>query len=184
MKKENKSQTLLKYEKYKRGKYYLYGGTFLCPVIPTVIVTGINWDEWFNKSGSSLPLGFATMLLTVILAIIGILKSGTIFKKTDIALYFLSGLFLCVGITNLFLSSLFSQVGYLWLYTGAGLFGSACCILAEKKLVEPKIEEYKKLVEDNGLDLKSREKAERKKLAEEEARKLAEEEASKQQPTE
>lgn len=168
--KKPKLKTVETYKKLVFGKYALYAGTFAFPLVPATIITIVNWDEWFAKSSTSLPFGFASMLVTVILAIIGILNSGTILKKAEIALYILAGLFICVGITNLFLASLLVQVAYVWLAVGAGLVGSGTCAVVEKKVFEPNIKLYKKLIKDNNLDYKSK----REKAREEQARKDAE----------
>lgn len=176
MGKKPKSKTVSTYQKWVAGKYGLYAGTFACPTIPATIVTLINWEEWFGKSNISLPFGFACLLVTVIVAVLGVLKSDTVFKKADIALYYLSGMFMCIGLTCLFLASLFSQMGYLWLYTASGLLGSGVCITVEKKVFEPRIAEYKGLIDEFTLDNKAR----RKKARMERARAEAEAEASRQ----
>lgn len=176
MTKKPKYKTVQMYHRWNAGKWALLSGTFACPILPATIVTLINWEEWFNKSSISLPFGFATLLLTVVLAILGVLKSDVVFKKADIALFCLSGFFMCIGLTCLFLASLFSQMGYMWLYVGSGLLGSGTCVVVEKKVFEPNIELYKKLIAENCLDAKSKRKAKK----EEQARKDAEEDAKRQ----
>lgn len=174
MEKKPKSTTLTTYKKYKALKYGLFAGTFICPVIPATVLTAINWQEWFNKTSVSLPFGFACLLVTVITAIVGVLKSDTVFKKADIALFYLAGIFVLIGLTCMFLASLFSQMGYLWLYTSSGLLGGGVCATVEKKVVEPLIGEYAELISEFALDKKSKRKQERM----EKARKEAEAEAN------
>lgn len=173
MNKKPKMKTVQMYKRWNVGKWALLSGTFAFPLVPATIITIVNWEEWFNKSSISLPYGFATLILTVILAIIGILNSETVFKKVDIALFCLAGFFMCIGLTCLFLASLFSQLGFMWLYVGAGLLGSGVSVVVEKKVFEPNIEFYKKLIDENCLD----EKSKRRKAKEEQARKDAEEDA-------
>ena len=120
MEKKKKGKTLTTYHKYKALKVGLDVSTFVLPIVPATVVTAVNWEEWFSKSSASLPFGFACLLLTVIAAIIGVLKSDVVFKKADIALYFIAGLFALIGLTSMFLASLFNESGYLWLYTASG----------------------------------------------------------------
>ena len=173
--KKPKSKTVSTYKKLKAGKIALNVGTFLAPIVPATVVTIINWEEWFQKSSSSLPFGFASILITVVIAILGVLKSDTVFKKADIALYFLACLFACIGITCMFLASLFEQMGLMWVYTSAGLLGSGVCVTVNKKVIEPQIDFYKGLIADNCLDNKSKRKQERIERAQQEARREAEE---------
>lgn len=170
MAKKQKSKTVSTYKKYKAAKYALFGGVVACPTVPATIVTLINWEEWFNKSSISLPFGFSMLLVTVIVAIVGVLNSDTVFKKADVALYYLAGIFMCIGLTCMFLASLFSQMGYLWLYTASGLLGSGVCSTAEKKVIQPKIDFYRKLIDENGLDRRSRRMQESIQIAKEEAK--------------
>ncbi len=154
--KKEKSKTLSAYNGLRVGRVALLAGSFACPVGTASIVTLINWEEWFANSGKSLPLGFACLLATVVLAILGVLKSDVVFKKADIALYCLAGFFMLIGLTCMFLASLFTQMGYMWLYTGSSLLASGACITVEKKVIEPELAFYKGLVEENALDNKTK----------------------------
>ena len=162
---------------YKRWKYGLYAATIGAPLIPATIHTSIMWNDWFNTTGISLPFGFVSLLMTVVASAIAILKSDTIIKKGTVALLLLGVLFVFIGITNLFLASLFQMLGFLWMEAGAGLIGSFTTYTIEDKVIEPKLEFYNQLVNDNGLDKKSAAKIAAKAKAEEEARAKAEAEA-------
>ncbi len=162
--------------RWRAGKWALNAGVIASPLVPSAVVLGINWDEWFNKAGISLPFGFACLILTVVSAIVVILNSNTILKKIDIALYIMGGVFLLIGITDLFLASLFTTMGKMWIIAGCGLLGSGTCNIVNKKVIEPNLQFYNKLIEDNCLDAKSK----RKKKKEEQARKDAEEDAKRQ----
>lgn len=158
MAEKKKSKTVSSYRKWKTAKVCLFAGAITCPIVPASIVTMINWEEWFQKSSHSLPFGFAFLLLTVVFAVVGIINSGTIFKKADVALFFLGGLFMCIGITSLFLAKLFEQMGFMWLYTGGGIIGSGLCVVSENKFVEPNIELYSGLVDEFILSKKAKRK--------------------------
>jgi len=181
MAKKQKSKTLSTYKKLKATDVGLKVGTFVLPIVPAVVLTGVKWDEWWGKANVSLPFGFACLLLTVVSAVLGIMKSDTIIKKKDIGLFYLTITFCLIGITCLFLASLFSQIGYMFLYTAAGLLASATGNIVDEKVIKPKRDFYKKLVEDNALDPKSRKKLEKQRRAEEEA-KQAEELAKSEKP--
>lgn len=173
------SKTVTSYKKYNAAKYALTAGAFVCPLVPASVVTAINWEEWFAKSSSSLPFGFACLLLTVITAIIGVLKSDVVLKKVDIALYFFGGVLILIGLTCIFLASLFTEMGWLWIYTASGVLGSGVCVTVNNKVIKPIIDDYKGLIDEFALDKKSQRKAQRL----ERARREAEAEA-KQQATE
>lgn len=162
-------------KKCKIAKYSLFGGMFVCPLIPTSISLGLHAEEWFGKAGASLPLGLVTLILAVTSAIVGILNSGTIFKKGTITLYILAFGFMIVGIVNLFLASLFQSCGYLWLEIGASLLGTAGCYTVEQKVVEPKIERYQELIKKYHLDKKGQKELEDEERAKKEADRLAKE---------
>lgn len=170
--------TLQQRNHYKHQKVGLYALTFASPFLVASVHTSICWNDWFNASGGiSLPFGLVSLFLTVVASVIAILKSDTIVKKGTIALLLLGVLFIFIGITNLFLASLFQNMGFLWMEAGGGLIGSFVSYTAESKLVEPKYQMYKKLVEDNGLDKKSLKKQKAKEKAEREARERAQKEA-------
>lgn len=177
MAKKFKSKTLSTYKKLKHGNRALKVGVIATPLLPASIITGINWNEWFAQSGFSLPLGLGSLLVTTLLAILCLVKSDTVIKKKDTALIFLACLFLCLGVTNLFLASLFTQLGYMFIYTACGLAGSFGEYEVSKRIMDPKIEEYKKLVEENCLDTKSQKRKERKEQALRDREELAKQEA-------
>ena len=78
-----------------------------------------------------------------------------------------------IGITNLFLATLFATLGKMWIFVGTGLLGSGVFYTVEQKVVEPNLKFYNKLIEENCLDVKSK----RQKAKEEQAKKDAEEDA-------
>ena len=172
MVKKPKIKTIQMYKKWRNGKYALYAGAVASPLVPATIVTLINWEEWFDTASYSLPYGFASLILTVVIAIVGILNSETIFKKADVALFCLAGLFMCVGLTCLFLASLLSQMGFMWLYVGAGLLASGACVEVENRVFEPKIALYKEVIKENNLTKRTQADVDIKKQAKEDAKKV------------
>ena len=174
MAKKQKSKTLSTYRKFKATDIGLKVGVFVAPIIPAVVVTGVNWEKWWGEANVSLPFGFACLLLTIASTVLGIMKSDTIIKKKDIGLFYLTFVFILIGVTCIFLASLFSQIGYMFLYTAAGLGTSAVEFVVDERIIQPRRDFYKKLVEDNALDPKSRRKLEKQRRAEEEAKQAEE----------
>lgn len=168
-----KSKTLQTFKRWKALKVGLYAGMFSAPILPATITTIINWDEWFAQAGVNLPFGFASLLVTTILGIVGIWKKDEIVSKAVSAIYYVALVFACLGATNLLLSSLFSTVGQMFLLTAGGLVASGTCDQVNRNLVTKRIEEYAELVEKNELDPRVKKKNERK----ERAKLQAEEEA-------
>ena len=162
MAKKELPKTVIAYRKWNAAKWGLYAGMFAAPVIPASIMTAINWNEWFAQSGVSLPLGFASLLVSTVLSIIGIWKKDDITNKAVSAVYYLALIFVCFGATFLFLANIFSQVGYMFLLTAGGLAVGGTSDQVNKSLVKPRVEEYKKLIEENALDERAKKKAERK----------------------
>ena len=175
--KKIKSKTVSTYKKWNAAKWGLFAGQFAAPVVPAAVMTAVNWEEWFAKSGHSLPLGFASLLVTVILAVVGLWKKNEIVEKSVSIVFYLSLLFFMIGVTCCFLASLFSQVGYMFMATGGGLLASGICDQVNKSIVNERVNEYRKLIDDNNLDYKAKHRQERidraRREAEEEARKRA-----------
>ena len=175
--KKVKSKTISTYKKWNAARWGLFAGQFAAPLMPAAIMTAVNWEEWFAKSGTSLPLGFASLLVTVILAVLGLWKKNEIIEKTVSIVFYLALLFFMIGVTACFLASLFSNVGYMFMATGGGLLASGICDQVNKSAVNEKVKEYRQLIDDNNLDDKAKRRQERKdrarREAEEEARKRA-----------
>jgi len=169
MAKKKKTQTLIEYQKWNRAKWGLWAGMFSAPLIPATIMTAVNWDEWFAKSGISLPMGFALLLVSTLLSVLGMWKRDELINKKVSFVFYLCGLFLTFGASFLFLANLMAQVVYMFLATAGGLAISGTADQFNKSLVIPNVEDYKKLVEENGLDERSKKKQQRKEQAKKDA---------------
>lgn len=168
--KKQKSITKSSYKKWKAIKYTLYGGTYVCPLIPAVVITGLNWSDWFAGDNSwSIGLGFGSLLLSVIVTIVGITKRDKILSDKVSPLYSFAVILACWAIVLLFLASITSQLGYMMLYTCLGLAGGATCDQARKLKVDKEVDFYKQLVIDNDLDEKLRKQKEKREKARQEA---------------
>ena len=164
-----KSKTLSTYRAWQGAKVALYAGMWALPVAPATVMTAINWDDWFAEAGSSLPFGFISLIVTTLLGIVGIWKKDELVNKKVSAIFYVALIFACLGATNLFLASLFSTVGYMFLMTAGGLVASATCDQVSKTLVDSRIKEYRELIETNALDSRTKKRNERKERARAEA---------------
>ena len=165
MAKKAKSPTLVRYKRWKLASFGLKAGAYAAPLLPATIMTIVNWDEWFAQAGVSLPLGFVSLLISTLLSIIGMWKKDDLLNKKVSAVFYLAILFCCFGATFLFLAKLFSQVGFMFLATAGGLAVGGTADQLNKSLVNVRVEEYAKLIEDNVLDDKAKKKAQRKEQA-------------------
>lgn len=168
-KKKAKSKTLSTYRKLQGADISMSIGKYALATVPAVVMTAVNWDEWFTNAGASLPAGFSMLIVSTVLAIIGISKRDDIVKKNVSGLFYVGLVFLCFAISFKFLSNICNQMGDLFLLTSLGIFGGAVDDQVNKTVVKPAKEEYKKLVEDNLLDPRSKKRDERRKRAKAEA---------------
>lgn len=173
------SKTTLQTSKtLKRTHYAVYFGKFLVPVIPALIVTGVNWDEWFNKQGVSLPFGIATMLIAILIAIYSYSKSENQANGNKISPFFFIGAILSIfACSFLLLANILSQMGLMFIYVIAGIFGAGALDQVDKSIITSRMKEYNELVDKYDLD----ERKLKKKQAKEERRKKAELEAQRKQ---
>lgn len=175
MKKRIQTKTQKKYQALKTTKWCLYAGTYVVPLIPSAVLVGINWDNWFNQDKWSIGIGFGMLLITILTTILGIAKKDKFLNAKVSSLYYLAGLMALWGITLLFLASIANQFGSMLLYTACGLVGGSTCDQINKSYVSKKIDFYKSVLKDSGLykeDIK-------KQLAYEKALKEAKEEKEK-----
>lgn len=170
MAKKVKSKTKTKFRKWKAAKYSLYAGTYLLPLTPAVVITGVNWNEWFNKENSwSIGMGFGMLLLTVLITIIGVAKRDKILNEKVSSLYYLAAVLACWAVVLMFLASIANQFGYMLLYTCFGLLGGATCDQVRKSKVDGEVLFYKELLIENGLDANERKRAEKREKAKQDA---------------
>lgn len=175
MAKEKKPMTTLhKRNALRLGARSLKTLSYGAPVIPVSIMVGINWDEWFVKSGQgwSVSMGFIMLILSTLLTYLSIAKKKKLIEKFS-AFWNVALIVICWAISFLFLSSILRELGMMLLYIGFSLVGAAISDEVETRVIEPKLSFYQGLVSEYGLDKKE----ERRKAKLEAKRKQAEEEA-------
>lgn len=169
-----KSKTISTYHKWNVARWSLYVGMYVLPLTPAAVMTGINWEKWFENCGTSLPFGVVTLLLGVIMTLIGISKRDEIFQQNISGLFYFALVFVVLGLAFKFLSNICNQMGDMFLLTAVGILNGAASDQVNKSLAIPRAKEYKKLIEDNCLDTRAIKRQERKERAEKEAKEEAE----------
>ncbi|MCK9577608.1 MAG: hypothetical protein M0R51_17010 [Clostridia bacterium] len=166
-----KSQTRSAYNKWRTLKWSLYGGTYTLPLVPAMVMVGVNWDEWVAQSRNawSIGLGFGMLLLTVFITILGIAKKDEVINKIASPLFYFAGILALWAFSLLFLSRIASEFGYMLLWTCLGLLAGASADQVNRSLVKKELAFYKKLIVDVGLDSKTEKRKLQKQLAKEEA---------------
>lgn len=175
--------TLTLRNRWRVAHYGMKVSTYLAPCIPASIVTGVHWDEWFKASGGggwSLPFGFATLLIAILLSIALILKKDEEIMKKVSPIIYATIIVTLLGISFMFLANIGNVIGQMFMYTAAGLIASLGADQFDKLKAYPKYKEYQKLVTDFGLDKKAAAKLARRKKAREEALAKAEKEREKE----
>ena len=178
MKKEKKpkSKTLAKRNALRFAKHSLKAGTYIAPVVPVAIETGINWDEWFNNSnGFHVGSGFIMLILSTLLTYLMVAKRKKLLEKLS-AFWSVAIILVCWATSLLLLSSILHQIGFMLLYISFAIVGSAIMDEVETHVVEENLAFYTGLVSENELDRKE----ERKKEKAEAKRRLAEREAERE----
>lgn len=169
MAKKQKSPTISAYKKWKLTGSAFWLGKYLLPITPATVITAINWNDWFVDAGASLPMGFASLLISVLVTIISIAKKDDLVEKNVSSLFFIAGIMAVWAISFMFLANILQQMGQMLLFTVAGIVGGGITDQLDMKLAKPRIAEYKKLIEENGLDKRSQKKIVREQKAKEEA---------------
>lgn len=176
MKKEKKpkSKTLAKRNGLRAAKRSLNIGSYVAPVVPVAIETGINWDEWFNNSnGFHVGSGFIMLILSTLLTYLMVAKKKKLLEKFS-AFWSVFIILVCWATSLLLLSSILHQIGFMLLYISFAVIASAVMDEVNTRVVERNLVFYEELVKENGLDPKQTKKeakiAEKRRLAEEEAK--------------
>ena len=159
MKKRTKTEN--EYLKLKASSVGLTSGMFICPIIPATVITCVNAEQWFAAKPYSIGLGFASLLITLIVSVLMVVKKSDIFKHVS-KLWGAVLVMILVGITFMFLAEIAGNFGMMFLATAGGLAGSGICHEVDRLVVQPKIEHKKAVIDGAGLNRK--ENAKRAKL--------------------
>lgn len=164
-----KSKTLSRYRSIQAAEKVAWVGKYAMALAPAGILTAVNWESWFENAGTSLPAGLSMMIVSTLLAIVGISKKDDIVGKKLSALFYLSIVFFCFAMSFKFLSNICNQMGDVFMWTSFGVLAGAVTDEVDKEVLVPLQLEYKELIDTNELSRSSKKKAERKRLAQAEA---------------
>lgn len=160
--------TLGYYRRWKAAKVGLYAGKYALPLVPATVITAVNWDAWFVHTGWSLPLGFASLLISIIATIVAISKKDELVKEKVSGLFFIAAIMAIWAISFMFLANILQQMGQMLLWTVAGICAGGAADQVNMTLVDSRITEYKGYIEENTLSKSSqRRKARQEKAARE-----------------
>lgn len=180
-KERKKMSTLHKRNWLNVGHKSLFLAKYSAPVVPAVVTTAINWEDWFVKSNSGfhVSMGFIFTIISVLLTYFSIAKKKKLIEKVS-AFWSVAIIVICWAIAFIFLSLVFHDIGMILLYIGFSLLGSATFDEFDTHLVIPAWEENKSLVSEYGLDKREVRRKEKKEERIKQAKLEAELESRKQ----
>ena len=159
--KKIKSKTVQKRNALRVTNVAMIGAKFAMPAVPATVLTIINWDEWFAQTNGGLPIGFATLLISTIIAVIGIMKRDDLAKKNVSSIFPFALALIVAGAACLWLANVMHQAGIMFMYTGAAVFASAIDDQVQKSFVVPRLAEMNEDIKEGGLDKKSNKREKR-----------------------
>lgn len=159
--KKIKSKTVQKRNALRVTNVAMIGAKFVMPVVPATVMTIINWDEWFAQTNGGLPAGFITLLISTIIAVVGIMKRDDLAKKHISSIFPFALALIVAGAACLWLANVMHQAGMMFMYTGAAVFASAIDDQVQKSLVVPRLQEMNEDIVEGGLDKKTNKRDQR-----------------------
>jgi len=158
---KKKKTTIQKYRFWHRWYLGLKAAEFSVPLIPFGVILGINWSDWFGKEqseGWSIGLGFGMLIVATVLAITEIMKKDELVKTKVSFLFYVSIVFVLVGFSFKLLASIMNTMGDMFLYVSCGIVGAGGVDETNQMAIKPRMDFYKSLVDENGLDKSSAKK--------------------------
>lgn len=150
-------ETIKTLRKYKAMKYGLKAGTYTACLIPFGAILGANWNEWFaaqDEGSISIGVGFGMLLVATISTIICVMKRDEDFMKKFSPLLYVAILCAMWAVSFMFLASIMSEMGTMFLYTAIGIASGGVIDEVDKVVVEERYQIMLKVAEDNGLTSK------------------------------
>lgn len=147
-------ETIKTLRKYKRIKYGMKAGTYASCLVPFGAILGTHWEEWFAKQdeGSiSIGVGFGMLLVATISTIVCIMKRDEDFMKKFSPLLYVAILCAMWAVSFMFLSSIMTEAGTMFLYTAIGIASGGVIDQIDRVFVQERYDIMVKVAEDNGL---------------------------------
>ena len=172
--------TLQKLNLWKGWQLGLTVSEFAMPLIPFGVILGLNWNDWVGDSasqGTTLGIGFGMLVVSVVLAIIGIWKKDEMVKSKLSGIFYVAIVLAIFGVSLKLIAAIINTFGDMLLYVCISVVGSGTIAQVNKTAITKEVVRYQALVKENGLDKKSAkelEDAEQAKKEGEEARKKIE----------
>lgn len=170
--------TLQKLNYWKGWQLGLTVGEFAMPLIPFGVVLGLNWNDWVGDSasqGTTLGIGFGMLIVSIILAIIGIWKKDEMVKSKLSGIFYVAIVLAILGVSLKLIASIINTFGDMLLYVCISVVGSGTIAQVNKTAITKEVVRYQALVKENGLDKKSAKELEDEEQAKKEGEQLKEE---------
>lgn len=173
--KKKEVTTLGHLRRWKAANFAIRSGMYVCPMVPTGVIMGINWQDWFGKDslqGFSIGIGFAMLLTAFLSSILAVSKKDKVLQEKTGGFLYIGILFCVIGFSLVMLASIINTLGWYIVYMGVAMFGSMGCSITSDKWSGKWVQFYKEIAEANGLTSPAEKRLNaRKKAAEERAAK-------------
>lgn len=150
-------ETIKTLNKYKRMRYGLKAGTYGACLVPSAIILGVNWNQWFTVSEGesvSIGVGFGMLMVSTISTIVCIMKKDEEFMKKFSPLLYVAVLCALWAVSFMFLASVMSEAGKMFMYIAIGIASGGVIDQTNKTVVEEKYQIMVKVADENGLTKK------------------------------
>ena len=161
--KMTKTQKRLAGWKFLKG--FMHGSKYVVAETPVTVMTIVQHKEWFEKSATqsaSISTGLAIFILVVLGSVICIVKKEQTYKK--ISPFITAAIYLIIfGMIGLFMASVWRDLAWTCIYTGAGMVAAVVEDTVEKNAVQGKVDYWNGVLSDAGMNQKeNKEKQKRK----------------------
>ena len=158
-KKPKMTQTQKRLAGWKFLKGFMHGSKYVVAETPVTVMAIVEHNEWFNQSSTkaaSVSTGLGMFIVTVIVTLWCIVNKEKTFKK--ISGFITAAIYLVVfGGICLFLQSIIFDLGWLCIYTGAGMILAVVEDTVERNAVQKKVDYWNGVLSDAGMNRKENE---------------------------
>lgn len=176
MAKKFKTKTVKTRDNLKRASTAIKVSKFILPFVPSGVLVGINWEDWIEETGGSLPAGLIMAIFSAIIVSFGVTKKEQFEEKKISPIFVLTIGVAIAGVACLLLANILEELGITLLVSAIGAAASSVGDQINMSVITPKLQEYNDIIKEVGLDEKTNKKEERREQAKaelEEARRRA-----------
>ena len=151
--KRTKTQKKLTAWKFLRG--FMIGSKYIVAELPATIMVIVQHNDWFPTVSQtvSVSMGFSMFCITVLASVFCIAKKSETYEK--ISPFITAAIYLIIaGVIALFMANIMTDLGWLCVYTGAGMVVAVVEDTVEKRVVKKQVEHWEKVLTEAGLNVK------------------------------